>query len=365
MDLPQEIRDAIVEDLRLGELATLVRTSKSVQAYLEPRLYKKIHTDFNTPNNTAGLVELLQRRPHIAPMIQMLVLDEYHPRHTRRLLSIELPNLWCLLVQHEGHSIEYVSEREKRVLNREMVEQPAISNYFSPFETASHRYLNYPGLKRLFIEQSTYSTDALKQLIAPSKCLTSINLHHLSGPLPFKERDLCPVLSLAAGTLKVLKLFWTYHPLERDYGFDLSQFTALRLLRIEPGLLLGPHKSLETYTSTESPDLGQLIRSRLPPNLKLLLLESLTIPDGVDFGPEQVILSRDLEFMRCLLEQRDSVAPKLTFLMMYYLNNMVPPKDLYKIASRVGLRFCGLYESDDLDVDWDWLDKDEGLRISV
>ncbi len=128
MDLPQEIRDAIVEDLRLGELATLVRTSKSVQADLEPRLYNKIYTKFNTPNNTAGLVGLLQRRPHIAPMIQTLVLDEYHPRHTRRLLSIEMPNLSCLLVQHEGHSIEYISEREKRALNRDMVEQPAISN---------------------------------------------------------------------------------------------------------------------------------------------------------------------------------------------------------------------------------------------
>ncbi len=211
-------------------------------------------------------------------------------------------------------------------------------------------------------QQSTYSTDALKQLIAPSKCLTSINLHHLRGPLPFKERDLCPVLSLAAGTLKVLKLFWTYHPLERDYGFDLSQFTALRLLRIEPGLLLGPHKSLETYTSTESPDLAQLIRSRLPPNLKILLRESLTMPDHVDPGLEQVILGRDLEFMRCLMEKRDSVAPKLTSLVVFYLNNMVPPKDLYELANRVGLRFCGLYDSDDLDVDWDWLDKDEGLK---
>ncbi|KAL8910661.1 MAG: hypothetical protein Q9171_004077 [Xanthocarpia ochracea] len=360
MDLPQEIRDAIVEDLTLGELATLVRTSKSVQASLEPRLYYKIYMRFNTPNNTAGLVELLQRRHHIAPMIQILVLDEYHPRHTRRLLSIEMPNLGCLLVQHEGNSIAYVSEREKRALNREMVEQPAISNYFSPFETASHRYLNYPGLKKLFIEESTYSTDALKQLIAPSKYLTSINLHHLTGPLPFKERDLCQVLSLAAGTLKVLKLFWTYHPLERDYGFDLSQFTALRLLRIEPGLLLGPHKSLETYTSTESPDLAQLIRSRLPPNLKMLLLESLTLPDRIDPELEQVIFGKDLEFMRCLLEQRDSIAPRLTYLLMYYLNNMVPPKDLYKLADRVGMRFCGLYDLDDLDPDWDWLDKDEG-----
>ncbi|KAL8747849.1 MAG: hypothetical protein Q9184_007545, partial [Pyrenodesmia sp. 2 TL-2023] len=128
MDLPLEIRDTIIEDLRIQDLAILVRTSQSVQAYLEPRLYNMIYTRIDTSHNTAGLVELLQRRAHIAPMIKTLVLDEYHPRHTRRLLSIEMPNLWRVLVQHEGDSIEYVSEREKRALNRAMVEQPKISN---------------------------------------------------------------------------------------------------------------------------------------------------------------------------------------------------------------------------------------------
>ncbi|KAL8894630.1 MAG: hypothetical protein Q9207_008451 [Kuettlingeria erythrocarpa] len=396
MDLPPEIRDAIVEDLWLNEIAILVRTSKSVQAYLEPRLYKKIYTKIGTAHNTAGLVDLLQRRTHIVPMIQTLVLDEYHPRHTRQLLSIEMPNLWCLLVQHEGDSIEYVSEREKRALNRNMVEQPAISNFsfvvlwtsepltlskqdtclfrqsnldrlrfsyldFSAFETASHRYLNYTGLTKLFIEQSTYSIAALKQLIAPSRSLTYINLHHLRGPVPFEERDLCSALSPTAGTLKVLKLWWTQHPAERDYGFDLSRFTALRLLRIEPGLLLGPHqrKGVRTYTSPESPELQQLIRSRLPPRVKILLLESVTLAKSVDDGLVQVIFDKDLELMRCLLEHREAVAPKLTHLWMYYLENMVNPTDLYALSKRVGVRFCGLYESDDFDIDEAWLDKDE------
>ena len=126
--LPLEIRDAIVEDLRIHDLAILIRTSKPVKAYLERRLYQKIYTKIDTPHNTAGLVELLQRRTHIASMIRELVLDEYHPRHTRRLLSIEMLNLWSLLVQHEGDTTEYVSEREKRALNKSMVEQSAISN---------------------------------------------------------------------------------------------------------------------------------------------------------------------------------------------------------------------------------------------
>ncbi|KAI4184142.1 MAG: hypothetical protein LQ346_006159, partial [Caloplaca aetnensis] len=386
VDLPGEIRDAIVENLRLRELATLVRTSKSVQAYLERRLYNKIYTKIDTPHNTAGLVGLLQRRTHIAPMIETLVLDEYHPRHTRRLLSIEMPNLWCLFLNHDGDSIEYVSEREKRALNRKMVEPSGIIEFvlrtsqpltlskqdaclfrqpdlnylcfkgldFSAFETASHRYLNYTGLTKLFIQ-------ALKQLIAPSKYLTVIHLHHLQGPVPFEERDLCSALSHTAGTLKLLELRWTYHPPERDYGFDLSRFTALRMLRIEPGLLLGPHqhKGVPTYISPESPHLPQLIRNRLPPNLKLLLLESLTFPDRVADGPAQVIADKDLELIRCLLKHRDSVAPKLTRLHVFYKENMAGPEDLFEIATRAGMVFGALFESSHSFMHDPWMDSDE------
>lgn len=85
----------------------------------------------------------------------------------------------------------------------------------------------------------------------------------------------------------------------------------------------------------------------------------MTTPERVDPELEQVIFDKDLEFMRCLLEQRELVAPKLTHLFMYYLNNMVEPEDLYEVADRVGVKMSGLYESDDTNVDWDWLDKNE------
>lgn len=121
---------------------------------------------------------------------------------------------------------------------------------------------------------------------------------------------------------------------------------------------------METYTSAESPDLPQLIRSRLPPNLKVLLLESVTAPARIVPDMEQVILGKDLEFMRCLLEQRDSVAPKLTRLFMYYYENMVTPNDLFELANRVGIYYAGLYGSDEVEPDWDWLDKDEDSFIN-
>lgn len=59
MDLPPEILDAIVRDLKLHDLAVLVQTSRTVSAYLEPWLYKKIYTRRDTPHDTKGLVSLL------------------------------------------------------------------------------------------------------------------------------------------------------------------------------------------------------------------------------------------------------------------------------------------------------------------
>lgn len=128
LNLPSEVLDAIVDEIAIHEMIVLARTSKAIKAYIEPHLYQKMYTNIGTPQNTEGLVNLLQTRPEILPIIKVLVLDEYHPRHTRRLLAMIMPNLWCLLVQHEEGEWAHVSEREKRALNRAVVEQPGLKN---------------------------------------------------------------------------------------------------------------------------------------------------------------------------------------------------------------------------------------------
>lgn len=55
-----------------------------MKPYIEPQLYQKIFTRIGTPQDTAGLVALLVKRPEIVPMV------EHHPRLTRHLLSINL-----------------------------------------------------------------------------------------------------------------------------------------------------------------------------------------------------------------------------------------------------------------------------------
>lgn len=205
---------------------------------------------------------------------------------------------------------------------------------------------------------SLYTPDSLKRLITPSNALTSIILQHPEG-LPFAESELLPILSYAAHTLKILKLNWRCRFRKRTCGYDLTGFKALGLLRIDPCLLLvGGYKGKTTYTSHDQRDLAQLLRSRLPPNLKVLLLDSLTT--GISPIPDldQVIFPKDVELMKCLLEQRGHLVPRLKFLFMYYLDNMVEPKELYELAKKCGVSMSGLYATDDINVSPEWLDED-------
>ena len=135
MDFPPEVFDAIVENLAIHEMAILALTSKAFKAYIEPHLYRKVHTRTGTLQDTARLVHLLQKRQEIIQMIKELVLDEYHPHHARRLLGIRMPNLDNLCIVHNGQPPDEVSEREKRALNRGLVQQPKLSNCESQWET--------------------------------------------------------------------------------------------------------------------------------------------------------------------------------------------------------------------------------------
>ncbi|KAI4116978.1 MAG: hypothetical protein LQ338_007630 [Usnochroma carphineum] len=391
LDLSPEILDKIFEETAIQHRAALALVSKSMKAYVEPHLYHKIYTEIGTPHDTAGLVRLLHKRPEILPFVKTLVLDEYHPRHTRQLLAIRMPNLWCLLIQHEGKQPEPVSDREKRALNRDLKEQPALDNFvfwtatpftlskedaclfrhpnvtrfrFSfvlslDFEDVDKSYFINQNLKILSIEESKYSPEALERLVAPSKCLTSVSLWD-PNRLPFEEIHLLPILSHAVETLKVLKLKGCYCASTRTSSFDLTKFKALRLLHISPLLLFGPcTDNLGTYTSHNEPDLAQLIRNRLPPNLKMLLLDGLTDIRSLRPGFEERLLVRDYDLMHCLLEQKAFVAPKLRHLFLYTMQAMVGPEWLYELAGQVGVQMCELYSTDDIDPNWEILDKDE------
>ena len=75
---------------------------------------------------------------------------------------------------------------------------------------------------------------------------------------------------------------------------------------------------------------------------------------------QQIVFPRDMELLTCLLERRDSVAPKLKGLFMYHVENMAETElgALYRFAERVPMHFAALYRTDDVDFAWGWLDCD-------
>ncbi|KAL8782248.1 MAG: hypothetical protein Q9213_005551 [Squamulea squamosa] len=398
LGLPPEILNAIVKKLSPHDKAHMAATCKLVKIYIEPQVWRKIKTCIGTPHDTAGLVALLTDRTDIVPMIKELVLDEYHPCHTRRLLSIKMPNVSCILVQHEGQPVEHVSERDKRALNRGLVDQPKLNKLvfwieltsdelvpyklsredaalfrqtalenlrlsfvdFSNFEFMDKTYFTHTKLSIVWLEDSQYSPDALYRLISPSEKLTKLTIHHWGDP-PFVPSHYLPTLTHAAKTLMILRLQWRHTRLSCTPGYeglDLTGFPALRLLRIQPSVLLGPGgKGVKSYTTSSQPDITGLVRSRLPSGLRIILLESLTIPAPVE-GLKMRLFPDDKEFIKCLIEHKQNLAPRLTHIFMYYLEEMSEPTELYDLADKHGMEICGLFSTDVINPDCEALDSD-------
>ena len=128
MDLPLEIFNIVLQDISFQDKLNMATTDKKVRAYMEPHLYRNLYTKIHSRYNTKGLVNLLKKRPQIASMIHCLNLDEFEPSQTRRLLSITMPNLTVLQIQHRGEIVQTITAKGKRHLNKEIRPQPGLRN---------------------------------------------------------------------------------------------------------------------------------------------------------------------------------------------------------------------------------------------
>ncbi|KAI4087341.1 MAG: hypothetical protein LQ344_006835 [Seirophora lacunosa] len=327
-------------------MANIALTNRAMKTYIAPRLYEKMYTRIGTPQDTAGLVALLNKRPEIVPMIKILVLDEYHPCHARHLLSIKMSNLWCLLIQHEGHPVQDVGEREKRALNRNLVHQPSLRNFVFRVEFDRVRY-----------ELSKEDAALFRQLAVERFRLSNVDYSAFESV----DRSYFAHPRLRELWTEILKLDWRHtRPslVSECGGLDLTGFTALRLLRIQPGTLLGPgEEGFASYTTSDHPDLSEFIRSRLPPRLKVLVLEGLTnLPPPPGF--DQLLCVMDVELIKCLIEQRQHVAPKLKYISMCYMDEIAEPTELYDLAEKHGMSLCGTNRHDYIDPPEKFLDED-------
>ncbi|KAL8893360.1 MAG: hypothetical protein Q9192_005348 [Flavoplaca navasiana] len=365
VDIPPEVLDTVIELLPKTDMANLAAVSKAFKACVESKFWRKIKSRIGTPRDTAGLVGLFTMRPDIIPMIRMLVLDEYRPCHTQRLLSIRMPEMHCILILHAVvfwveivYPIQYRLSREDAALFRQPTVQRFRLHYvdFSAFENIDKTYLIHTNLQTFDLE----TPEALDRFIFLTQNLTQLRIQHVSDPAYIPSRYL-PTLIHCAAILKNLKLEWantrTYRTPTYE-GLDLTSFSTLRLLRIQPYDLLGHGGGgVESYTEGTNTSIADLIRSRLPRGLKMLLLDGLTSPLP---SPElrMFLFPMDQELIRCLIEQRESLAPRLRYINLYYLEEMVEPTELYDLATKHSIEMLALYATENTDPDVRSLDED-------
>ena len=109
---------------------------------------------------------------------------------------------------------------------------------------------------------------------------------------------------------------------------------------------------VESYTTITNLSIRDLIQRRIPSGLKILLLDSITIPPPYGYLKMHLFL-RDKELIRSLIEQKQILALRLRYILMYYLEAMKEPTNLYDPADEHGMEICGLYETDVINPPWE------------
>ncbi|KAI1386524.1 uncharacterized protein F4822DRAFT_319269 [Hypoxylon trugodes] len=398
-NLPLEIQWWILRYLGPCDQASFLQTCTRARDIVEPLLYTKVYTKIGTYNDSTGLVDLLFRRPHIIRSIHILILDEFHPVAYRQLMAIEFPNLESIIMHHEGEPLSIDDER-RRSMNEFVKEQPNLTNLtfaiepenpstvlleqddailfrhrklrririshvdFSAFGGLDADYFPHSDLKRLLVDSCWYTYGALAQLLSPTTKLISLLLGH-NAQLPFSERLYPALLGPVRETLRILDLTWRHKIPLGNEGMDFTRFPNLHFLRVPPIYLLGT-------AYTDNADLEGLIRSRFPPNLKMLLLENI-VPRSIRVMDEQgvvfpgyprpgftlelTLLPHDYHLIRFLTTEKDHVLPLLKYVLMYYMEFLQDPAGIFSLAKDHGIMLSHLSGSDHINHLLEWLDE--------
>ena len=376
-------------------------------------MYKKVFISCRSVNaNTQYFVSLLGRRPEIINWIHKFVIDEYDVEYFPQLLAITFHNLENLILHHDGPVAPCtLSRRKLSSLNAAIKPQPALQDlkfsieqklgapifeyelyslpkFSSPifrhprlvrvslsyldltaFAPLPLDYFCHSRVVELALERCEYSAKNLQQLVHPCKCLSKLWLHH-DQRLPFPENELPAVLYSVKDTLRVLKLVWGHLKSLTEEGMDFRAFPNLHAITVHPDFLFGkPYKNIPLHS------LSSLITSKLPPNLLILALEDVvplivpgdTLPSGLNIehfhyrryidprlrdrprDTDLPFLGCDIKLMRHILQEKEVVAPKLEWLVCFYLEYMVTmPKDVIALAEKQKVKCCGLYEYDEI-----------------
>ncbi|KZL80004.1 hypothetical protein CI238_07295 [Colletotrichum incanum] len=343
-NIAPELFSTILSYLEIRELRPLMETCQAINSLTGPTFYEKIFTKQGSRYDTAGLVDLLTRRPFIRNLVYYLVIDELDEGALRQLLAFDMPKLRSILVQHEKDIMKPTGTEIKRSLNTLVCEKPQIQNYsavdFFPLE----------NLNELHIEASKVSLAALKKFFVPAKSLSIFRfINQLE--FPCAPDEFSSVLASSRETVKVLKLFWQGFHLPDTPCMSFSDFTAMRQLVVDPRALFGSY--------TVESDMKTLIKERMPPNLKVLSLDNVQpVVRSVRRGRGYPLKPVYKKLLSTIIEEKERLTPHLKYLTYYYAENCIEDIGMYPFKDH-GMLLASLYTEDEPTYSNDWLDSND------
>ncbi|KAM0281094.1 hypothetical protein ACHAO9_010935 [Fusarium lateritium] len=331
------------------------------------------------------LFNLLSRRPEIILLIYHLQLGEVDEKYLRRLLALNFPHLETLTIGDGEGPSDSIDEGQKRYLNRFIVTQPNMTRYslntqrrftlqdiplfqqprlttlilklanIDIFAHAAVQPLPYDNLRNFRLWASKYPSAALDKFLKNACKLKKFEFHHHAhAPLTESEPpNFSELLQPCQNKLEILQLLWDCHcPLTfNGPGMAFGNFTALRYLAIPPRALFGP------YMWTKGIDWLEMVKERIPPNIKILFFQELEIwpvekdeiEDFVedyesDFEYDDPLFKfspSDYAMIKTLLENT-ALFPKLKWIAWTAAVDITEQWDLCELATKVGVNIMGV-----------------------
>ncbi|KAF4955422.1 hypothetical protein FSARC_11854 [Fusarium sarcochroum] len=374
-----------------------METSSIINLMARPEFYTKIYINgpYEEAGNTRCIVDLLLRKPDILPLIHYLVLDEYDEGSYRQLLAFDMPNLRSIILQQGGYSTQRLDAETKKALNAHILAKPQLTNFsfricldgarmFHIPDAFKSRYevtlediplfyhpsitrlridfadlsvlgapsvepFPYENLELLDIEFSSYSPEVLRNILANTRSLKTIELKN-NGERPTIDPQVLPqLLQTCQHSLKVLKLWWTRWSDVYKNGIFFSNFTALKFLLIPPKALFGPYD--------DDTDFVRVIKERVPPNLKILYLDGLTTDPAAPprEDGEETLSVVDHKLLQTVMNNL-ALLPYLRYLVWTGQGRIAEPRDLDILADQVGIVCSGVRDGYDMNPNIEWLD---------
>ncbi|KAM0549159.1 hypothetical protein ACHAPJ_009614, partial [Fusarium lateritium] len=215
------------------------------------------------------------------------------------------------------------------------------------FQDASVGMFPFEHLTELLIEVSRLNIETLRKMLLPAKALQNFR-YHQEIRLAFTLKEFRDLLFKFKDTLKVLKLPWR-RTHQHETGMELSDFAALKLLAVDPKVLLGRWDDV--------PDIYEYIRKRMPPNVKLLFLNDLRLPYYGNGGDADVrVHEANIKLLQAIVDNKWNLVPQLRCLNFYDAGNLKLPEGLEEQADAQKITMWAEEADFDPNPTSEWLD---------